>query len=628
MMSDVQNENDQLRELLDTVLGSTWNLEGESWVGSPRQSELGPLHLVQGDSGGVLSLHAVSESALMPKDSEAKHDNFHSRNVWCMRGTRSHRRVSFAETGRRINDFRGSLQRVGFDRGSGYMGTRWECGVVLPTSTSRLIWDLVSAFLVFYDIIMVPIGFFLTDDIMGLIIMDWATLIFWTFDMGASLCTGYTQEGVLILDPKAIFLQYCKTCMPLDILIQGPQWFITIAKLTSAGTGDDHTLRGPRLARVFRIVRVLRLLRVAKISRLLRKFQDRIENELWFIAIEVFTMLVVIAWLIHFLGALWYFVGEAARLDDTASWTEQDYLYEQPFLERYITSVHWSWGFFAFGSTVTQPRNTGERLLAILVMVIGMCAFYVLICLCMDWILRIREFRGASSKQMWLLRRFFRQKRVGLQLSQRIQRFVEEKIEEDRKNVSEKSVHILNILSKPLRRELDYVTTFAGVHAHPLFEYAEGLSGTLMHSLAVDVLTTSQFAMEDELFHRGSMVPHMFVCNAGDLKYVHRMTGNETLILSGNWLCEPVLWVAWSCRGSLLAATDCQMILVDAVRFGHWAKQDESMFALMSSYAEVFLEWLNAQDGILIGDQTMGDTCRDHIKEASDRMKDLSAEDE
>merc|ERR1712083_326323 len=60
-----------------------------------------------------------------------------------------------------------------------------------------------------------------------------------------------------------------------------------------------------------------------------------------------------------------------------------------------------------------------------------------------------------------------------------------------------------------------------------------------------------------------------------------------------DWLAEHTLWTHWICRGELQVMSDCELIQVEARSFCERVKEDEAMQALMASYAEVFVEWLN-----------------------------------
>merc|ERR1712139_666414 len=108
--------------------------------------------------------------------------------------------------------------------------------------------------------IMVPILVFDPAPDMFTITMDWATLIFWTFDMVASCCTGYIFKGHTVMDPVKIFKYYARTWLVLDVLIIVPDWIFTILDLISAGASSSA--KATNLLRSLRMVRVLRLLRL------------------------------------------------------------------------------------------------------------------------------------------------------------------------------------------------------------------------------------------------------------------------------------------------------------------------------------------------------------------------------
>lgn len=651
-MSALVQENLDLREKLDAVLASTWRLQSEEWVGKTKRPEQGTLHLIcqppgQVDGPGMLSAgHRVSEDAAAiqaqkDRKGEKKEVRFIVRFTWPPLeevALSAPPLGQFAATGGGPGSTPGAeiavavaaaksdgddvVDKIDGERIVGQSSAwpgRW---VVHPASTARLAWDFVGMVMIFYDFIMIPMGLYLTEEVLILSIMDWITLVFWTSDMIASLFTGYVNDGTTIMDPMMIAKNYLRTWFALDLIANGPDWASIIASLHNPGGNEANGSGVARLARVLRAFRVMRLLRITKMARFLKKLHDRIESELVFILMGVVQYFVALLFINHLLGAAWYFVGELSRQDGYYSWTEDEDLPNQPLLDRYSASVHWCWASFALGEAAASPQNVLERLYAVLVMVVGMVVFYILVAQSTEWMLRIRDITGKGQKELWLLRRYIRQRNVGPALSKRILRFLEEKLEQELKNVKKESIPILKDLSEPLHRELDYVVRFSGIRCHPLLEYAENVSYTLMLQLADRTLTRGAYADQDVLFRSGNLAPQMIICVSGNLSYKRSSAkdGRNLIVSRGYWVSEQTLWVTWACKGDLRAEADCELLLLDAALFAIWAKNDQTVHAIMAGYAEVFVQWLNEQEPLALSDVMVGETSREFIRESALRM--------
>merc|ERR1712087_529209 len=88
------------------------------------------------------------------------------------------------------------------------------------------------------------------------------------------------------------------------------------------------------------------------------------------------------------------------------------------------------------------------------------------------------------------------------------------------------------------------------------------------------------------------MGTHMYVVTGGKLLYMRPQQKDQNVRV-GDWLCESILWTTWISRGDLHVTKECNLILVDAANFAQEVLKDQMMWALMASYAEVYVEWLN-----------------------------------
>merc|ERR1719487_2208179 len=66
-----------------------------------------------------------------------------------------------------------------------------RCSVINPCSMKRACWDMMSLFMVTYDMAVLPLQFFEPDPSKVTDSMTWITRLYWTFDMPMSFFTGF-----------------------------------------------------------------------------------------------------------------------------------------------------------------------------------------------------------------------------------------------------------------------------------------------------------------------------------------------------------------------------------------------------------------------------------------------------
>ena len=117
---------------------------------------------------------------------------------------------------------------------------------------------------VFYDVVMLPLQFFLEMPPTWLdAILAWVVPIFWTCDMLVSFRTAFWRGGKLIMKQQEITIRYVKTFFAFDLVVVTLEWisfvFNVILKVSSE-------LSATTLLRVFRLLRLMRLLRLVNVA--------------------------------------------------------------------------------------------------------------------------------------------------------------------------------------------------------------------------------------------------------------------------------------------------------------------------------------------------------------------------
>lgn len=471
--------------------------------------------------------------------------------------------------------------------------------IVRPGSPGRIVWDLLGATLLMFDVIMIPMSVFNNGDKSSFeTVMDWFTLIFWTFDMFASCCTGYIHNGLTVLNLRLIVRNYLRTWFVVDLIVVGPDWGFTMYEMVSGisvGGGGNSS----KLLRALRVLRMCRMLRLVKLKRVLVMIRDRIDSENLFIFLSIIKMMVMMLLVNHFLASIWYAIGDLGRTYDLKNWIDQHEFTGKPLGDRYTTAYHWSLTQFSPASMDVQPHNVWERIYAITVLVCGLVLFSSFVSSVTASITQVRNREGDKSKQFWLLRRYLRQHGIQAQLTFRILRYIEYACIEQQNSVPETSIWVLQLLSHQLRNELNYSVSFSSLKVHPFFECTNSVSRVTMMRLSEDAMTLQSLACNDQLTAPGMMVDSMYMLVSGHLLYVHAeealVPDCEEEVKINDWVCEPVLWTEWFALGEVSADTESRVVAVDQERFGQCVQQEYRAWKLASWYAKHFVRWLSTR---------------------------------
>mmetsp|Transcript_114373 Transcript_114373/g.356159 ORF Transcript_114373/g.356159 Transcript_114373/m.356159 type:complete len:866 (+) Transcript_114373:229-2826(+) len=473
------------------------------------------------------------------------------------------------------------------------------CFILAPNATVRTWWDLTGTVLLLYDIIGIPLEAFDPDPHTFTTFMDYATLIFWTADIFMSCITGYVHRGVTIMEPKKIIRHYLKSLFLMDLVVVGPDWIFLLLMLSNgdsvnAGKGSN------RLVRVMRVVRLARLLRLVKLARGLAMIRDRIESEVMFIVANIMKLIVMLLVVNHFLGSLWYLVGDLSKEAGTVNWIQVHGFEGASLHYRYFTSLHWSLTQFTPASMSVQPQNVYERMFAICCLVFGLVLFSSFISSITASMTQLRHMSEDKSKQFWLLRRYLRQRGIDKKLTYRILRYVEYAVQEKTVQVSESKVWSISLLSHQLREELQYEVSFKCLMSHPFFERAREVSSVSTFQLAEQALSVEMLASRDTLFNSGTAATHMFIVAYGQMKYLKMdelylsaLDNAETKLGKDDWACEQALWTKWTHLGCLRAVSEVRLVAIDVKKFEEVINKDPVSWDTAHTYGKKYVQWLN-----------------------------------
>lgn len=495
--------------------------------------------------------------------------------------------------------------------------------VVHPNSMTHLAWDLVGMILLVFDIITIPfIACFQPEEDLTMVVLNYGICIFWSIDMVLVFLTGYTvgKDNVIVLNHKKIAIRYFKSWFFIDLTVVSLDWVLVVLRQGTSGS----VMRLGRSLRTLRFVRTLRLLRVVKLKKIIQIVQDEISSEGVAICVGV---LQVVFWLLvsnHIVACCWYGVGSIKGEGLIDGWVVTKQMESRSLVYRYATSLHWSLAQFTPAPNEIFPQNVYERVFATAILVFAMVAFSSFVSSLTTAMMQLRNLMSSETRHFWLLRRYLRDWKVRPQIKNRILRYLEYAYQRHQQKVQEKDVKLLGLLSRPLQEELRQDTLKVHLFTHALF------SDCRLHVRTFSkALSASWFAPADRFFECGEQAVEMLFLASGEMEYylgdlegqahldekilvggsLSSITGHTILsdyteatqedadiVVTGEWVCEPVLWTSWAHLGDLFALTECQIVAVDATGFANSVRTNLLLWQYMQLYADSFMKRLNSTD--------------------------------
>eukprot|EP00928_Gymnodinium_smaydae_P022074 TRINITY_DN18656_c0_g1_i1.p1 TRINITY_DN18656_c0_g1~~TRINITY_DN18656_c0_g1_i1.p1 ORF type:complete len:845 (+),score=93.31 TRINITY_DN18656_c0_g1_i1:132-2537(+) len=586
-LKQMQDEIGELSERLDTVLTSTWNFGDDGWSAqAPGAKDRPDLKLVRRHS------KEARTSAIWNVDAEVG-DRMKDKLCYNLR---QHWKDSHEASDRRKSIVGGpALTTLYSSAGEEDGGSSCLQRLVMhPYGKMRLAWDVASMLFLVWDLVMVPILAFDPEETVATVAVEWSTLGFWTLDILVAFLTGYRSGGGMVLDSGRIAKHYLQTRFFFDCLVVVPDWTFKVLRL--AGIGGN--------TRASKLISILRFVRIAKLLAFWNMVKDRIESDLVFVVPRILQLVTIILMMGHFLGCLWYLIGTIASGQEVYNWIQASRLENEAIGFRYFTSLQWCLSNFALVNTDVQPQNSGERVFAIIVMLFGMLTFLWGVSVVTSSLSELKAQRGDTAKEFWLLRRYLRQQDVPPALTLRVLHYAEVACKEQMKLVPEARVALLPLLSEQLRNELKIAVCYAEVFDHPLFELANQKSKKIA-GLANGALTRKSYGEGEVVYMRHSPASAMLYVISGELHYVQGEIIRE--VTKSDWLCEAILWASsWMHKGHANATVGSELIRIAPSALADVVTAEPQLSAMMSTYAESYIEWLNSQEADSLID--IGDT--------------------
>mmetsp|Transcript_44990 Transcript_44990/g.104115 ORF Transcript_44990/g.104115 Transcript_44990/m.104115 type:complete len:711 (+) Transcript_44990:39-2171(+) len=480
--------------------------------------------------------------------------------------------------------------------------TRSRC-VFRPATKPKIAWDLIAAALLAYDLVMIPMGIFSIPRKGFITLMGITVALYWTIDIILNFFVGYVKvNGDTELRFHRVARRYFLTWLIPDVLIVSLDW-MTYVVPSLIGSSSDRVspaenlgiVRVAKLARFARVLRILRLMRLGKLRQAFHRIQDSIGFETTAIAFSLGRNVLGIMFINHIIACVWYWV---CSMHDDGGWRDAYPDGSAAWYSEYLRALHWSIANFTPGSSGLQPKTTEEMFFAVVVLFFALVIFSVFVSSTTSLIQRLMGLQSSRKQQLWVLKSFLLQHKFDTDLRERVLRYVNTALGGRKDYIHRADVGLLELLSQPLREEVDVNLHLNSLRGHPFFRIVCYGSPLLMRKISVEALAECAFSRGDTIFNTGEAVDKMGFVVSGVLSYDSvtshaELEGSSVLLGGQDFFCEAVLWTKWRARGTLHADGDCAVLELSGAAFRACFHRYPLLTSFVQSYAKAFVDVLN-----------------------------------
>jgi len=483
-------------------------------------------------------------------------------------------------------------------------GLEWF--MIHPSSMKRICWDLSGLLLIGYDCVFVPLEVFEPHHSPMLRAMFWIIRIFWTINIPVSFFTGFfCSQGTAEMKPMRVARRYASTWLPFDLIVVVFGWTEVVLE---SELGAGGTARIGSTLRVLRLCRTARLIQLIKAPAITQFITDNIRSEeLMLVAtiakITFFMMLVA-----HFMACLWYGLGVWVTVDGTdgreTTWVKDNDLSDSALGVRYAWSVHWAVSQFT-GEALITPMNVVERVFSSIVLFLCFISSTAFVSSFTTAMTRIQLISNRTFTQIAGLRRYLVDCRISRQLAVRVQHNALHALAEQKRNAPESSVVLLGLISEPLLVEMHFEIHFRILTKHPFFCFYQEINPAGIRKICHTAVSILSLSRGDVLFSDCEIPgrPSMYFVVRGQMEYSQEQEDGSqraSKVVNGDWFGEHVLWTSWTHLGTMVAATETQLLVLDAEKFQGIAKRFPTEHP--KKYAEIYVHRLNTKGKLRHGD--------------------------
>eukprot|EP00928_Gymnodinium_smaydae_P024466 TRINITY_DN1978_c0_g1_i3.p1 TRINITY_DN1978_c0_g1~~TRINITY_DN1978_c0_g1_i3.p1 ORF type:complete len:1118 (+),score=131.66 TRINITY_DN1978_c0_g1_i3:129-3482(+) len=490
-----------------------------------------------------------------------------------------------------------------------------------PVSRPRVVWDVLSLFFLFYDVLWIPLQAFGPQEHILTSILAWFVATFWTFDIVFSFLSGFNVDGVPELRPSKIARHYIRSWFFFDALMVSVEWLLRF--IPAAGGASEETGAGAGAStQLLRLIRLSRLLRVVKAGSALMNMVDLIRSEFWLIIVGLAFRLLVIIVMSHFVACAWYAMGLVAL--EGRSWVNKYELPTRSLAYRYTTSLHWAMTQFTPASMEITPTNALERTYTLLVLMVAMVTFSSFVSSVTNATNRLQNLNSDRLQKMSVLRRYIAENRISRTLNARVWGCSYLALDKSARRLHAKDVGILSMIPIKVRADLAEEVLGPIVAHHPFFAQLGVSYNTLARKLLILAAEETSLGLGRELFLPGDPSERFYFFRSGHLRYNDVRTKTTTAISHGSWACEAVLWIAWKHTGQLSAETHCELLSLRAADVRDTLKRIQECQRYAREFVQFFEKHPDLLTDIFMGEEVLDNmverafTCVDECYEEED----------
>lgn len=465
-----------------------------------------------------------------------------------------------------------------------------------PGGQFKTVWNMLIASCVLHDLIVIPLYVFEFKEVLLLTVLEWMTQLFWTADLITSSMTGFYEKGSLVLDLKRSFFHYMKTWGPFDLSLVTVGWLFIFL-----GSGDDNQASGDLLAwsrtlRALRFLRFVRVLRWLKLRGVAEAFQEMFHSNVAFFYYSLIMAGMRLLILNHLLACCWY--GIALLEHPNPNWVENAGLWNAPDLDKYLTSLNWSWAMLGVGLSNNLAATSSEVAFSVLVAFRSLMTYATLISSITTLSGALNKIKEDENSEFRLLRSYLAHNDIDQELSQKITRFLQHQYHlRQQARSAHLRVPLLDLLSNSLKGELDFARRN---DAMLKLSYLDNLLPTedvqvmqTMQNLASGAMEDVAAASGDFIFLGGSKATAAYLKLNGSLNYFYADRNEEEKhqeVTDETWIAEICLWASWAYQGDLVAEDVSRLTVINVDAFCSIVSQCYTTHTKAIEYSRDFIK--------------------------------------
>jgi len=398
-----------------------------------------------------------------------------------------------------------------------------------PSGTRRTVWDLITMVFTFYEVIFGPfyLGFEFYPSA-GVMRFELLKDIFFFLEIFLNFHTGYFKDGVLIVSHKKIAKRYLKTWFSVDLLANLPYGEI----IAIADGGISHFIHGRIYGASLQYSRVLKLLRTFKwfkIKKVLTKYQDHIESRVMIGVLGLFSLLLYVIFLAHWLACIWHLTGLKSLEVEPESWLSVHGYQAESVPERYVTSLFWAiTTMLTVGYGDITPVNIIERIVNIFGMLLG-CAVFAYSMNSIGLMFRnINLERNKKRQKYYLISKYMKRRNVPKDMQITIKRYLDYLFEHQSETISEEK-HALSLLSDNLQGELTKIINGKALRENALFQIN---FGSKFLSVMSKELEESIYSPQEIIFDETDTKFAIYFISAGSVELFYPQCRKQLKIIN------------------------------------------------------------------------------------------------